>query len=381
MTTAARTTPWTPVAVSWRDDVRAALPGWIAARVVVAGALAVAKLVELWRDGPLTQWQGFARRGLLGWDADWYQRIAVHGYGSLPDESLRFFPLMPLLARLLGVGTWIGAGVALVLVANAAALVAGALVHRLAIVAGADARTAWRAATCFALAPPAFVLVMGYSESVALALALGCMVALLMRRPVPAGVAGFFAGLARPTGVLLAVPALVIWVGDERTARLSARERIERVATVLAPLAGTATYLAWCRVTAGDWLKPFSVQNVPGLRGSVVNPFQTIGAAVRDLVLLHPTGHQITVLLTVALVVAAARRWPVAVTAWGAAALLVAFSAERLGSIERYAWGAVTPVLALAVLGPRSWRRVLPVVLAAGLAVLATLAFTGEYVP
>ena len=372
-----------PASSSWRDDARAALPGWVAARLIVVVALVAARTLDGLQHGPLTVWEGFARHGLLGWDAEWYQRIAVHGYGALPDESYRFFPLVPLIARYLGAGTWFGAGVVLVLVANVGALACGALVHRLALQTGHDHATARRAATCFALAPPAFVLVMGYSEAVALTLAVLFVVALLARRFGLAAVSGVLAGLARPTGLLLAVPAVALWIAAERRAhgRLPARQRARWLLAAVAPMVGTGLYLAWCGATTGRWTKPFAVQAVPGLRGSTVDPFSTISGAVRDAMALRPSGHQLTVLVGVALLVVGARRWPVALTAWAAATLLVAFSAERLGSIERYTWAAVTPLLTLAALGPRSFQRLLPVVLGAGLGVLATLAFTGHYVP
>src|SRR5262249_21694816 len=140
-------------------------------------------------------------------------------------------------------------------------------------------------------------------------------------------------------------------------------------------------YLAWCGVTTGRWTEPFDVQEAPGLRGPVVDPLVTIGSALRDLILVRPSGHELTVVLAVGLLVVGFRRWPVALTAWAAATLLVAFSAGRLVSIERSAWAAIIPLLTLAPLGPRSFQRVLPVALGGGLAVLATLAFPGHYVP
>jgi hypothetical protein len=374
-----------PVPSAWQTDVRAALPSWIIARVIVLTALAVGRLIEAFRHGPPTAWEVFSQRGLLGWDADWYQRIAVDGYQALPRESLRFFPLFPLLARLFGATTWTGAGIALLVMANAAALACSALVHRLTMASGADAATARRAVACFTLAPPAFVLVMGYAEGLAIALALVVMIALLQRRSGPAIVAGVLAGLARPTGIALVVPALIVWFVDERGARwgLPGRERAARAAAVVAPAVGTALYLLWCQVVLGKWSLPFDVQAVPGLRGDTVNPFTTIGNAVVAFARLRfpASGHEVTVLLAVVLLVLGARRWPVAVTAWGTTAVLIAFTAQRLGSLERYVWGAVVPVMTLATVGGPRVQRAMPVVLGVGLAVLATLAFSGHYVP
>src|SRR4051812_5533086 len=98
-------------------DLRAALPGWIVARAVVLVAVAVghAELDHGYRP-PIKV--VLTRTGLLSWDADWYRRIAEHGYGGVPRSGLRFFPLYPLVGRGLG---WLTAGRvdwALLLVSN-----------------------------------------------------------------------------------------------------------------------------------------------------------------------------------------------------------------------------------------------------------------------
>ena len=83
----------------------------------------------------------------MGWDAGWYESIARHGYAGAGHLSLRFFPLVPLLARAVSYVPGIGFGTALVVVANVSAFVGVAL---LAVVArretGDDAlgrRAAW----------------------------------------------------------------------------------------------------------------------------------------------------------------------------------------------------------------------------------------------
>jgi hypothetical protein len=374
-----------PIVASWEPDLRVALPGWLAARAVVLAALLISVVGRQLSGGSQTLWQQFASRGLLGWDADWYQRIAARGYGGVPTEGLRFFPLYPLTARVLGVGTWVGTGLVLLLVTNLCALLAAALVHRLTLAAGADGATARRAATYFSIAPPAFVLVMGYSEGLAISLALVFVLALFSAPAASTIIVGVVAGLARPTGLLLAVPAFVIWITEERASgmRLPVRLRAYRIATVLAPVTGTALYLLWCQVAWGRWSLPFDVQDVPGLRGHVVNPLTTMVQAVTNIASghLHNDGHELTVLITVALLVVGARRWPVALTAWGVASALLMFTAQNLGSLERYAWGSIVPVMTLAAVGGRRWHRAMPVALTLGLAAFATLAFTGHYVP
>src|SRR5206468_2888017 len=150
-----------------------------------------------------------AHTGLMSWDADWYRRIATHGYGGLPQRTLRFFPLHPLLGKILSLPLAGHVDWALLLIANAFALVLGALVHRLVMVEKDDSRLAARAAWLIALSPPAFVLVMGYSEPLALSLAVACFLALRSQHWGWAAAAGLLAALTRPVGVLLMIPALV----------------------------------------------------------------------------------------------------------------------------------------------------------------------------
>ena len=121
---------------------------------------------------------------------------------------LRFFPLVPMLAKPF---IWVGipAKAAVLIVSNISALVAGVLVYMLARREGRDAAFATRAAWFLALAPAAFVLVMGYTEGTTLALAIGVFLALRSKRWWVAAGLGVLAGLTRPSGFLLALPALI----------------------------------------------------------------------------------------------------------------------------------------------------------------------------
>jgi hypothetical protein len=156
---------------------------WIAARVAVLGALGLASFLAL-PD----------RQGLLGWDAGFYADVAEHGYPADRPETTRFFPLVPLLARAVGLVPGVSTGVALLVVANIGALVFALLVQRLARAEGLDEGGAARAIWLLTLAPPAFVLVMGYAESVFGALAVAFLAALRRRAWGHAAVFGLLAG-------------------------------------------------------------------------------------------------------------------------------------------------------------------------------------------
>ena len=92
------------------------LASWLTARIVVGVSLLLVRYLQQ----ELQSRDGFHLRtvSLLGWDAAWYDRIATSGYDSQQPQALRFFPLVPLLAR--GFGTLLGGhpGLALLLLAN-----------------------------------------------------------------------------------------------------------------------------------------------------------------------------------------------------------------------------------------------------------------------
>ena len=171
-----------PCGSGFPNRCREALLPFAVARVVVAGTLGLAHFVV---DRTHPSAPGVAARvhqGLLGWDAGWYETIARQGYGPLGHESLRFFPTVPLLTHVLAWVPGLGDGPALVLLANAAALAATAMLYVLARRETGSGAPARRAVWILSLLPASFVLVMGYAESVLLVLAVGCFLAL---RPPP----------------------------------------------------------------------------------------------------------------------------------------------------------------------------------------------------
>jgi len=366
-----------------RADLRAALPGWLVARVVVLGALLVAHVVAAKVDRQVPGFSSRLHRGLLSWDGRWYFDIAHRGYAALPDESLRFFPLYPLAGFVLSPLFAGHVGAALLAVSNLAALALGALVHRLCLTETGDDALARRAAWFVALAPPLFVMVMGYGEPVALALSVACVWALRSRRFGWAAALGFLAGLTRPVGLILALPAAIEAIRGLRHA--SGGERAARGLAVAAPVLGAGSFLAWVWARFGDALLPLHVQNRAYLRGGFVDPVSTLVRSAADVLDGHAglNGmHLPWVVIVVALTVVVCRRWPAAYGAYAVASLVLALSARNLGSFERYGFGAFPVVLALATITARPWaERAALALCAATMGAYATLAFLLYYVP
>jgi len=229
------------------------------------------------------------------WDASWYLVIAHYGYrpdlGAFTASRAAFFPLYPLGLRGLsdlGVAPVL-AGVALSVAALGLALYG---IHRLTTLEfgahGDGARAARLAVLLTAFAPMAFFLSAVYSESLYLALSVGLFWCARQGRWAWVGVLGALAGATRSTGVLLLVPALILYFygpredrrpdllrgGGEAPAgrapltrpglgRLAPRYRPRRELLWLAAVpAGVALYMTHLALAGGDALLPFRAQQV-----------------------------------------------------------------------------------------------------------------------
>jgi hypothetical protein len=369
----------------WRRDLAAALPGWVVARILTLGVFgAAAGAFERLRPSTGRYARGLRlQQGLLTWDGDWYTRIAHEGYAALPADGLRYFPLYPLLSRGLAWVPGISIELALVLIANVSALVAGVLLHRLARQELGDNRLAVRAAWLLALTPASFVLVLGYTEGLAIALAVGTFLALRASHWGGAAALGALGALLRPTGVLIAVP--VAWEAVKVWREGGFRERLWCLPAVAAPFAGAGAYLLWVGVRFGDALEPLSVQQSSRFRGSIVNPLVVFWRGVKDLWSSYYGGNALRVPFAVAVVVltiVCVRRLPGSYGAYTVASVAVMLSTERWSSLERYALGTFPLVLALASVtdSPRVERAVL-VLSASGMCVYTFLSFLGPAFP
>ncbi len=356
-----------------REDLRAALPGWVLGRLLTGVGWLVA--VALVRERSAGTWTVQMHQGLFAWDGVFYRTIARFGYEAAGPASTRFHPLFPLLG---------GSAIGVLVVANLAALLAAAAVHRLGVDVLDDADLARRAATIVGVAPPAFTLVWAYAEGLFLLLSALLLLALHHRRWWVVAALGALATLARPTGVLLVIPVVAVLVGDAVAARGAPSTRWPRpaqAAAVVAPGVAMVAWLWWVgRIFRDAWL-PVHVQSE--LRGGFRLPplrlIEGIGEVVRD-----PLGDGLHLPFAVAAVWLAWVAWRRLPRAWGWYAVVtvaVMLSAENLNSIERYAMGTVPLVLAAAWASRgRVWRPA--AALSGGLLIgMSALAWYGRYVP
>lgn len=199
---------------------------------------------------------------VLGWDAQWYWQVAVHGYptdlpltddGQVAENAWAFMPVFAYAAKALGfvLGSW-GAG-ALVLSLGAGYLACLAL-HRLLHDRIGNAAALW-AVVFFASGPLAALFQVGYAETLFLLLLFLALDATIRRNYTWLYVLIPVLGFTRP-GVLafalyLGLHGILRW-RNRRTDPLGAREVVHIVA--LGALA-TATGFAWqliAGVVTGD---------------------------------------------------------------------------------------------------------------------------------
>jgi hypothetical protein len=207
------------------------------------------------------------------WDSVWYLAIAHGGYDHEATRTA-FFPLYPLLIR--GVGLIIGsdliAGVVVSLVAFSVALV---LFHRLAALE-LDSQIARASVMVVAFCPMAYFFSAVYSESLFLALSLGCVLQARQGRWAWAGALGALGAASRNSGITLVVPIVLLFLYGPRADRAADGLRPRRALGFLLPRypitpaicwaalvpVGLGAYLGWLALKTGDGLAPFHVQQV-----------------------------------------------------------------------------------------------------------------------
>jgi hypothetical protein len=236
------------------------------------------------------------------WDAAWYEVIAHYGYrpdlGSFTSSRDAFFPLYPLGLRAFA---WVGVplvlgGVLFSVVALALALYG---IHRLTTLelasasrcggrsllgtapSGARSASGERRAEIARLAvmvtafsPMAFFFSAVYSEALYLALSVGLFYAARRGRFALVGVLGALAGATRSAGIVLLLPAAMLYLYGPREDRppdfpraraLAPRYRLRADALWLALVpAGLVLYMAYLALAGGDALAPFHAQDVWG---------------------------------------------------------------------------------------------------------------------
>ena len=165
-------------------------------------------------------------------DTLWYLHIAQYGYDR--PMAVIFYPLYPATIRM---ASWIlPPTIAALLISTVASIFFFCGLLRLA---GTDLSAKSRVLLLALICawPASFMLFAGYAEALTGALIVWAVVFARDNRWWPAAACGFLAGVARPSGVLVAIPLLMLAWKNRRPASLLA---------LLTPL-GTLAYWGWLR--------------------------------------------------------------------------------------------------------------------------------------
>ena len=279
------------------------------------------------------------------WDAVHYLAIAQRGYQGVSEGDTVFYPLFPVLVRLVGTllaGDQLVAGLIISTVATTVSL---ACLHQLAEPRFGLAAARW-SMLALALYPTSFFLLAPFTESLFLALTLGAFLAAERRRWWLAGLLGALASLARGPG-LLTVFALG-WVAWEQWRAATPRPGLLSTASLAGalalPVAGGVSFLAW-RSALGFAPMAVVLRQYSGLE--MVDPLRGLVYALGQFLAVHDLHTFLDIasaglFLALAVVMLRRPRWRV----WGWVIFMVAnlafflskhsLTASSLQSLARY---------------------------------------------
>ncbi len=333
----AHTAAW---GASWRAFWMSRLVVWSAGMVGLF-VIGTGAFLELRPGGPdpADSLSGVLESSARRWDAGWFLSIAESGYDRPEPSATAFFPLYPLSIRIVGdvVGSFPLAGIIISLAAFWLALY---LLHQLTALEAGNA-AAQRTVSLLAFFPTAFYFSAIYSESLFLALSVGCLYCARLDRWGWATVLAALATATRSAGVLLVVPLLIMaFSTPHQHGRAPAARAAGAIAAPLAALVGYAAYIrlatrfgATAPVKAhAEWTREFKGPLI-GFWGGIKNG----AAAARSLLHGAPVDEPVsavrgdllnlTALASASLGVAGAfRKLPLAYSAYALAGLVFAIS-------------------------------------------------------
>lgn len=330
----------------WREAAVAIATLFVVTRgALVLIALFLENSIPLGYHGP-SYATGPLMTSLTGSDSVYLLGIAAEGYHAEPVQHAfrdwAFFPLYPLVTRLVSIVTLGDISVAGVLVSNLAFVAALAVLYRLTVI-HLDHDRAVRSLAFVALAPGAVAFATAYSDSLFLLLAAGAFLAAEQRRWALMALLYGLATLSRLQGVLLAIPLAILIAQSAGGWRSMAGWRSTRLLWLAAgPLAFGlfAAYLGWA---FGDPMGMFTAQQAWSEIGN-----ETVGNLTPVLDRFDPIVLLLVGVMSLHLflfVFFRRDRMPAPYAALALVTLLTALATGRLQSIGRY----------LAVAWPFSW--------------------------
>jgi hypothetical protein len=194
------------------------------------------------------------------WDSVHYGNLARDYSASLkqlPIESqrdgkkgyylLRWFPLYPLIVKILSAVTSISIPYTQLVVSNVAFIVALYLLYKL-VRLDEDDSFARTVLAFFILLPTSFVFSAAMSESLFLLLAIGCMYAARKQRWIIAGMLGFLLALTRSEGFLIALPLVVEAVQQYGFSKDRTKNYLKPILAAFLSVLGLLLFMLYCYI-------------------------------------------------------------------------------------------------------------------------------------
>jgi hypothetical protein len=365
----------------WRpwDVYLAAVAIFAASRLVVVMGTVFGTLLELPPgSGKWDLGEAWYLR-LLRWDSGWYAKIVTEGYRTSIDPTIQsstvFYPLYPLVSRVvasvLGVSHW----VALLLVANVAALVAVLLMTKLTKDELGDEIALWSLAL-FCFFPWSLVLSAGYTEPLFLAFVLASLILLMQEKFLLAAVmAGLSLG-TRSTGIVM-IP-VILWEMARRST-LPWPQLLPRLAVcAVVAASGLLFFMAYLGIAFGHPFA-FATGQAGWHKGTLVD--RVIGAVTLAPFLNVDWRVGGPFLFFLAIVIWSFRRLPFAVSLYGLGALLLPYLTLGItGSMNRFILACFPAFMALGILVKgRPWLAAGFIGVSAALLLAVTALFSQWY--
>ncbi len=214
------------------------------------------------------------------WDSGWYSSILTYGY-QLREKAMSnvtFFPLYPLLWKIIWLMTKLPRLVAGVLASNLAAL-GFCLIFFRWVQEQWNTNTAQRALVAILIFPASFFLIAAYSESTFILLVALAFLLAYRKQWLGASIAAALASAARPVGIML-WPTLLVWAVLEEAPLKNWRQFMP--ITVLPPL-GLAAFSYYLWLHLGQPLAWLHGQAEAGRQ--LASPFPLLLAYTQNIIL------------------------------------------------------------------------------------------------
>lgn len=209
-------------------------------------------------------------------DTGWYLKIAREWYpvfnvasANATFEQYSFFPLYPALMRIFYLALNVDPFITGLIISNLSLLIAGLFLFRI-VKLFYDDQVAKISVACVYLFPVSFIFSGVFTESLYMALLLGCFYYSLKEKWLIAGVLGFFLSSCRPIGVFIFIPLLFNYLKNINF-KLSAIKP-DFLILFLIP-AGILPFMVQNYLITGD---PLMFAHNPAWSGYLKNPFQNL---------------------------------------------------------------------------------------------------------